>query len=81
MICGEWFGEVGLDHQRFRKNNKLRSLWVVLVSFQFDLNIHFFLMDTKKQEESNLLGFCVSFSGVFVVIFFPEQTTQSEDVF
>jgi len=38
-------------------------------------------MDTKKEEESNLLGFCVSFSGVFVVAFFPEQKTQSEDVF
>ena len=37
------FGEVGLDHRvGLKKNKKVRSLWVLLVSFQFDLNIHFF---------------------------------------
>ena len=76
-IWGGWLGP-----PKVKKNNKLRSLWVVLVSFQLDLNIHPFSFNGhKKTRGVQSVGILCIFSGVFVVIFFPGPKTQSEDEF
>lgn len=42
---------------------------------------HPFLKDTKKEEESNLLGFCVLFLILLSSFFRQKSQSESEDVF